>query len=291
MKAPPELFRSLIDYAGLFPPAGQGMEAAVRDYSRYRTGDRRWMLGRFVVPASRLEEFDRAALPLAKSADPWPLSVLVGDDLAGDLSRVRDFRRRGSASDVETLELRAGTSEEIRSAARALGREITVYYEIPLADPQDGLLEAIRDSGGRAKIRTGGTKPGLVPSVADLARFLTRCLGAQPRTAFKATAGLHHALRSRHPLTYEPGCATDVMHGFLNLFVAASFSFSGLDRLVPGILEEEDPRRFTFAEKAVSWQNGSVTAEALAVVRSWAGSFGSCSFEEPVRDLEELGLI
>ena len=54
------LLAGIVDYAGLFPPAGLDMPAAVRNYASYRTDDHAWMLGRFVVPASRLGKCDAA---------------------------------------------------------------------------------------------------------------------------------------------------------------------------------------------------------------------------------------
>ena len=50
------LLSEIIDYAGLFPPAALDMRTAVRNYAAYGAGDDSAMLGRFVVPASRLSE-------------------------------------------------------------------------------------------------------------------------------------------------------------------------------------------------------------------------------------------
>lgn len=60
------LLENLIDYAGLFPPAELTMAEAVRNYAAYRHSEHNWMLGRFIVPASRLQEFEQAA------ASCWP---------------------------------------------------------------------------------------------------------------------------------------------------------------------------------------------------------------------------
>src|SRR5688572_24678308 len=51
------LLRGVVDYAGLFPPAGLTMADAVAAYARHREEDASWMLGRFVLPAARLDEF------------------------------------------------------------------------------------------------------------------------------------------------------------------------------------------------------------------------------------------
>ena len=49
-------FAGIVDYAGLFPPAGCTMAQAVSAYDSYRGSPDRWMLGRFIVAASRLDE-------------------------------------------------------------------------------------------------------------------------------------------------------------------------------------------------------------------------------------------
>ena len=50
------LLGSIVDYAGLFPPARLPLDQAVRNYLRYRSEPESWMLGRFVLPAARLDE-------------------------------------------------------------------------------------------------------------------------------------------------------------------------------------------------------------------------------------------
>lgn len=62
------LLTKLIDYAGLFPPAGLAMAPAVSNYVAYRNGEYAWALGRFVLPVSRLSEFERIAKNNLQSA-------------------------------------------------------------------------------------------------------------------------------------------------------------------------------------------------------------------------------
>jgi hypothetical protein len=129
----------------------------------------------------------------------------------------------------------------------------------------------------------------MVPAPGDIARFLrsAREIGV----AFKATAGLHHALRSVRPLTYETGCETDLMHGFLNVFVAASLAFMEQHPYVASTLDERDVRGFEFGETRLAWHGHEVARDDLKRVRDgFLLSFGSCSFEEPIAELQELGL-
>ena len=80
------------------------------------------------------------------------------------------------------------------------------------------------------------------------------------------------------------------MHGFLNVFLAAAFAWHGLRDLEP-ILAETDAGAFSFDEEA-SWRDQSLSTDQIRDARkNFAHAFGSCSFEEPVQDLEGLGLL
>ncbi|HKR64678.1 MAG TPA: hypothetical protein VJZ00_13180 [Thermoanaerobaculia bacterium] len=147
------------------------------------------------------------------------------------------------------------------------------------------LIDELARRGLRAKIRTGGLTVDAFPAVENVAEFLRAC--AAKGVAFKATAGLHHPLRCVKPLTYEPNAPTGKMHGFLNVFLAAAL----LDH-ADAILGEEDPKAFQFDDDAASWRGHRASTDALrAMRRDFAISFGSCSFEEPIGDLKELGWL
>ncbi len=60
MRSLEALLTRIVDYAGLFPPAKLDMRPAVRNYAAYRAGANEPMLGRFILPVSRLREFDEA---------------------------------------------------------------------------------------------------------------------------------------------------------------------------------------------------------------------------------------
>ena len=146
------------------------------------------------------------------------------------------------------------------------------------------LLPELKRRGFRAKIRTGGITEDAFPSPESVASFIRAC-----RTigiAFKATAGLHHPLRCVRPLTYEPNAAVGTMHGFLNVFLAAAMVDDA-----EAILGETDPGAFRFDDEGVTWRDRRVTVDELRSMRQFATSFGSCSFEEPINDLKELGWL
>ena len=190
-------------------------------------------------------------------------------------ARANEVPRELPLSILGVDEVKATTEEEVAEFPP------NVYVEI--ADIT--LLDAIQRHGQRAKIRTGGITPDAFPAVDDVAGFLRACKAKG--VAFKATAGLHHPLRCVKPLTYEPNAPLGTMHGFLNLFLAAA-----LLEHAEAILGETDPHAFSFEDDRATWRGHAVTTEELRTMRrDFATSFGSCSFEEPINDLEELGWL
>ena len=47
---------NLIDYAGLFPPAGLDLDSALANYRKYHKSEFDFALSRFILPVSRLSE-------------------------------------------------------------------------------------------------------------------------------------------------------------------------------------------------------------------------------------------
>ena len=84
------------------------------------------------------------------------------------------------------------------------------------------------------------------------------------------------------------------MHGFLNVFVAAALLFAGrIDaQAAESLLREEGEDAFAFDGDRLLASGHVLEARELRTVRaSFAASFGSCSFAEPVSDLRGLGLL
>lgn len=287
------LLHSLVDYAGLFPPAALDMPAAVAEYAAHRSSDHAWMLGHFILPVSRLAEFESALLAVGTSrGDPWRLSVLPTADLDATLATIAAFnaQARGTAL-IDTIELKCESVPDLAAALALVPPGLTTYVELPIDDDLASRLAIISRAGARAKVRTGGVTAGTFPASHAVARFIQAC--ADAGVPFKATAGLHHPLRGDYRLTYEPGSPHGLMFGFLNVFLAAAFARTGLgSKELALLLEEKDATAFMFGETEVSWRGSTVSNTSIAAVRHHvAQSFGSCSFREPVEDLRSLGLL
>lgn len=300
MKTVRSLLENLIDYAGLFPPAELPMADAVRNYAAYRQSEYSWMLGKFIVPASRLEEFEQAAAefwPRDGEAGFWKLSVLGGASLKDDLANVNRFSRRHSFGEqaaavmIDTIEFKASAVAEIEAAMRVMHPTLSCFIEIPITNDPTELIRAIGEEGAFAKVRTGGVTADAFPSSQNLARFITAC--ADEDVGFKATAGLHHPLRSVNRLTYQPDSASAMMHGFLNVFLAAAFAQSGtsFQQLVE-MLDETSLEAFRIEERSITWQDEMLVVGHIRNARHlFSISFGSCSFTEPIEDLQRLHLL
>lgn len=281
------LLSGLIDYAGLFPPAGLPLGEVVRNYDEYRRSSVSFALGRLIVPAARLDEL--LAL-FSVHGNRWPVSALVGDDLPGDAARIAAVADSADIV-VESAEVRAATVAQVRAAVSALAGVREVYVELPLTSELPTLVKAVADVGARAKIRTGGVVADAIPSVPLCARFIESC--AANDVAFKATAGLHHPVCGQYALTYAADAPRGNMFGFLNVFVAAGFARAGMrgDDLEQ-LLAESSPEAFHFDHVGLAWRDQSLSLEDLHATRkSFAMSFGSCSFREPIDDLTQLGLL
>jgi hypothetical protein len=326
MNAVESLMTGLIDYAGLFPPAGLSVDKAVRNYGTYRNSDHGWAMGRLVVPFKQYDDVSVAVTPPSKQlnlprratqaefeaafhsvpprelwredASTWRLTCIGSSDPCEDRDLFLISRAVGNLAfstwsffPPDSVEWKVETPQLIAKAMRGMPSDITAYFEVPLAEDPAPWLTAIAAHGARAKIRTGGVAAEAFPSTAEVARFLSLC--ARAKVGFKATAGLHHALRSVHPFTYEPNSMRGKMHGFLNVFLAAALAWlsDGQADLAP-TLEAESASQFRMEPNTLHWLDYSVNSDQLAIVRqNFAFSFGSCSFEVPLNDLKVLGWL
>jgi hypothetical protein len=296
LKAIDALTRGLVDYAGLFPPAGEDMRHAVESYASYLRGDDRHALARFIVPVSRLTEFEEHAEGLVRrggATGRWRLAVLIPGDVAEGVGEVSEFNRRhaavsgGDGAIIDVVELKATTSDEVGAQSRDLPSSVTAYFEIPVSGSVEMLVDAVAATGHRAKIRTGGVTPDAFPAAEAVVDFIAAC--QRTGVPFKATAGLHHPLRGEYRLTYEPGSPKWMMYGYLNVFIAAALLHAGeTESIAIGALEECEPSAFVFAEDALTWRDRRLTTAQIQASREFAISFGSCSFREPIDELAAL---
>jgi hypothetical protein len=290
MTAAHVLLDGLIDYAGLFPPASLDMQTAVRNYSLYRASDEAWMLGRFIVPARGLSEFSTAFSEACcgERMVPWLLSVLSTGDAAEDAHLVASLIE--GAAFLDAIEFKVESSAQVEAQLGLIPSGMAAYAEFT-AQQLAEILPVLKKFDARAKIRTGGVTADTIPSTQQVAAFLIAC--AKAKIPFKATAGLHHPLHSTQMLTTEENSATATMHGFINLFVAATIAYQGAPESdVIELLNEQSSASFQWGKSALKWGSYRLTVKQIREAREeFAIGFGSCSFAEPVNELKALGWI
>jgi len=284
------LLQEVVDYAGTFPPARLDVSAAVRQYAQYRRGPARWLLGRLILPLPSLEP---GAGLFRDTLDglPWVMSVIVqAEDLPSFQPRELEALHEGRVF-IHSIEVPPCEPARIRRAPHVRrGRE--TFFEVPIGPGASERLDAIAAAGAGAKVRTGGLEPRAFPSAEELAGFLFAC--SERQIPFKATAGLHHPFRSIRKLGEESGGAEVLMHGFVNLAVAACLLNAGVIGVgeVVEVLEERDPGAFAFEERSIEWRGRKMGVPDIQDGRrSFFRSFGACSFEEPVEGLREARLL
>jgi hypothetical protein len=302
------LLNQIIDYAGLFPPAKLPLAVALRVYiEAKRSSPHAWMLGRFVCPAGRLAELltltkvypDASLLRITALGQQSSDATYAFAHLDWDIEGIRSFRRRGDWGDdriIDSFELALPAGIEIASIdfeplVGAL-TEVGVHGYIEMAPSANWqcdvaqLATRLNKTGIGLKIRTGGTTAQGFPSDGDVAFFIEQCRAAN--LPWKATAGLHH------PRRHWDDALKVWHHGFLNVFAAGLLaSANSLSRVdLVSILADQNGDGFVVDDSQIAWKQWSCPLSQINAMRaSFATSFGSCSFDEPVADLIAMGLL
>ncbi|MCH8569216.1 MAG: hypothetical protein LAT67_13155 [Balneolales bacterium] len=339
MKASLDRFtRGLIDYAGLFPPAGLGLTDAIENYISYREVPESGILGSFVIPAGQLHalctteyktEFQRSA----GAYGPLGFSVLAGggeqlpDCRAGieqALEKINKFQSFfGDSITITALEIKLPASNDSKAALRDFLKHIRAITLKEDGSGPDLFFEPVRDihwetrterfcsavtacgfaikdgansnkngtsAGTKAKtglkLRCGGIEAHMFPTIEQLAFGLHQAV--MNGVSCKATAGLHHPVRH---FNESNGC---MMHGFLNVFGAVILGnkYGWMASDFEAMLRDESAAFFTFSDTDFEWNGCTADLNDIDFARNYlAGSYGSCSFVEPLEDLQELGLL
>lgn len=261
------IFAGFLDDAAVFPPGSKPLPRAVPDHAGHRSAGYAALVGPLVLAAPALADLAplvREPLEIAVTAPGGPAQ------LPDALARAADLPVRLAA-----LEVAVPAELPVPEFFAALDRagDVPVFVEIPRDARRAEVIATCAKTGHQAKFRTGGVKAELYPDEAELAAAIVAAVAAG--VPFKATAGLHHALRNTDQATgFE-------QHGFLNLLTATAAAREGASEaeLVP-LLAERD---------------GAVVARRVSEVDGGAResfrSFGTCSVIEPVTEMVGLGLV
>ncbi|MFI1731910.1 hypothetical protein ACH40E_22385 [Streptomyces acidicola] len=275
------LFAHLVDDAGLFPPEALTMTEATARHRHDSAAGHPVLSHRFLCTADDLPALleslhpeDRFSVGLISRLTPSTVRSALAH--TADDPRVELVGVEGplpSGPDSLTAATRALT------ALDDLPQHAPGYVEVPLAGdrPLVAVLRLLAQGHRAAKVRCGGLRAELFPSCRSLGAFVYACVTED--IPFKATAGLHHAVRYRDERTGF------IHHGFLNLLLAVCRVVDGgTVEAAVAALRSTDAETLTDEARQVS----SVTA---AKARALFVSYGSCSTGEPIDDLRALGLV
>ncbi|MER6946658.1 hypothetical protein ABT294_21760 [Nonomuraea sp. NPDC000554] len=249
------LFTALIDDAGLFPPTSLHMSDALERHRRDQERGDEVLTHRFLCPASRIDRLR------AESFLPLRIGLIV------DTPDVPPF----DDLPVDFVEIRLPPDETVEQLVRRLDLPpgVRLFVEVPPGKPAVDVPE-----GAALKLRCGGTAAEDFPPAEQLAAFIRFC--ADHDVPFKATAGLHHAVRH-----FDPTLGVD-RHGFLNLVLAVCETVEDRDP-VP-VLRTTDVGHLVRLARAV-------TEETAKRARRLLVSYGSCNTGTPIEDLRTLGVL
>jgi hypothetical protein len=291
------LLAGAIDYAGIFPPARLDLAKALDHYLDYSRGPERAVVDRFVCSTSRLGDL-ASLINERKLTDALEVAAVGagGTDraswessLENDAKAMNDFlNATGDACDIGVFEIRIPSNADIERCIRDLNgfNEVDVYAELPWDRGQlDAIAKIAETEWLGAKARTGGLDADAFPDAYTLGGFIRGCISLE--VPFKLTAGLHHALPQR-----DQGIGAN-MHGFLNVLAGTAITLAEdlSQRELEQLLLDGESSRWEFTDTGVSWRGREASLEDIEEARSLFVSFGSCSVEEPMQELEALGLV
>jgi hypothetical protein len=157
------------------------------------------------------------------------------------------------------------------------GGRVKVFVELPRDERRGALIHQLAGTAYLAKLRTGGVRADLYPDAAELGSAVVSLV--RSGVPFKATAGLHHAVRNTDAATgFE-------QHGFLNVLVAVAAALDGADVAEAAVLLADRDGDGLSASLG-AWPVGQEEQ-----VRWLFRSIGTCSIDEPVSDIAALGLF
>jgi hypothetical protein len=154
---------------------------------------------------------------------------------------------------VAAVELRSGTRDDLPCYVEGIA-------------PKE-----LKPHGMLGKLRCGGVR---IPPVEEVATYVVAA--ARESLPFKATAGMHAAVRGWESTNGEPH------HGYLNLVLAVARALHEDDVL--DVLRSDDA-------DALAAEARELSRDVVTATRWLLHSYGSCDTTRPVEDAQRLGLL
>ena len=295
--------RSIIDYAGYFPPAQLPLDKALEEFLHF-DNVKGHLCSKFVVPVHELNSLSRL-LENRNLGSPVALSIIgAGGEsiehweqkLEHDAQLLTKFEKECQNAEILAYETRVPSSNHLEQCVHDLQgfEEIELFLEIPWreAHREQGFIEAIETAADlqdkydfALKARTGGVHHSAYPELENLAEWIHR--SAQLEVPYKFTAGMHE------PISHFFGSENSTLaYGFMNVLFAVALCLKEdllVDELRP-IIGDCDQESFHFNGDIWKYHRFELNSDDLADARTLFVSFGSCSIDEPLAGLRQFGL-
>ena len=241
-----------------------------------------------------------------------------------NITNINDYREKhGNKIEIDVIECKMPSNSPSKStmekATASLNRNgLTHYHEFAELPPvgmnysteiddsswDKEILPTVElisklDNAG-IKLRCGGIVKEAFPSVEQVAAMIQTCVIIG--VPMKFTAGLHH------PIRHFADEYDEYMHGFINTFGAGVFATTfpkpknsqekyRMFILLSHMIDDQNAENFSFTNDSMTWKVGDdrdtqfeIDAETIENARkNGMISYGSCSFQEPIDDLTQLG--
>ncbi len=284
------LFSGLVDDARLLGNRRMSVEDAVERHRALRSGGTGWIAGRFVVPASTLENLAGALVrTMATGEAPWRIAAVFGDDPARDASIAASFHAAmDPAASIDVIRVPWNRDRPAEDVATSLAAAHGVHPDVlPVLDTDVGHHpEAVLDVIARTRavtLRPAGVdiNLGTRHDPVSLLEMMDRCardgvpftIGPDSRTAVTAT---------------DPSSSTP-RYGVMNL-VGAMLVGSGRrhdERME--LLLDEDPDSFEIGFAGMRWRGAPVgSGTSLGDGRDPLLSIGSVDPDDAILAIGEI---
>lgn len=272
----------IIDFAGTFPPAAMDAAASVSEYLEkqdvWAVGNLAWKCSDLSLLTAELSA-KGGVVEVAAIGRPRTDALTWKEALRADLDDMQAFLDATGDSVVATYECRTTGIDDIETQIAMLkpvSKGVDVYLEVPWNTDIEPLLASIAENEWlRPKLRTGGLAQSDYPSAEALATFISQCVDLE--LEFKMTAGLHSPL------------AHDYSFGFLNILFAAGIAFrdDATQSELVSVLTSSD-RADWKVKDTLAFRGNVLSRDDLDDARSFFGSFGCCSIDDPINGMKEL---
>jgi hypothetical protein len=275
-----------IDYAGMFPPCSVDLEPALKNQAEYVRSPDSWMLSTFVLPVVQFSDATQFVSQFDKHHQLRISALGAKTENAADFlaqlenaaETIRSFQKEHlDLVSIVQLEMFAPAGVDLaklnEAATLLADLKLQTFWETPAesAEQTIALLARAKQPAFGYKLRTGGVTVDAFPNSVQIARALHA--STKHHIPIKFTAGLHHPVQQ-----------------FLGAGVLSAEHHWDEAQTIE-MLEDQRPTSFEFHDTVFAWRDWEVTIDRIKARRKFATSFGSCSFDEPRKDLRALNFL